>query len=131
MPTEAPRPGESSLEDSSSDHVSGANQAQLLEELAKVEHELETLAEYRQQLREKIEGMEGWLSDARALAGEIESLVAKRDALRALALPQSEDERRAERESHPDFGELERVEGELVFRRRALEQRRDGKEAVR
>ena len=29
----------------------------LLEELAQVEHELEALAEYRKQLREKIEGM--------------------------------------------------------------------------
>ncbi|MFT5152128.1 MAG: serine/threonine protein kinase, partial [Planctomycetota bacterium] len=77
---------------------------------------------------EKIEGLETWLSDARGLTGEIPSLVAKRDELRSLALPQSAEERRLERESHPDFVELERMEGELVFRRRALAQRRDGKE---
>ncbi|MFT5050753.1 MAG: serine/threonine protein kinase, partial [Chlamydiales bacterium] len=77
---------------------------------------------------EKIEGLETWLSDARGLTGEIPSLVAKRDELRSLALPQSAKERRLERESHPDFAELERMEGELVFRRRALAQRRDGKE---
>jgi serine/threonine protein kinase/formylglycine-generating enzyme required for sulfatase activity len=74
---------------------------------------------------EKIEGLATWVSDARALTGEIDNLVAKRDELRAMALPQSEEER----QSHPDFAELERVEGELVFRRRALGQRRDGKEA--
>ncbi|MFT5478907.1 MAG: serine/threonine protein kinase, partial [Planctomycetota bacterium] len=78
---------------------------------------------------EKIEGLETWLSDARALAGETESLVAKRDELRSLALPQSEEERRGERESHPDFAELDRIGGELVFMRRALAQRRDGKAA--
>ncbi|MFT5154832.1 MAG: serine/threonine protein kinase/formylglycine-generating enzyme required for sulfatase activity [Planctomycetota bacterium] len=78
---------------------------------------------------EKIDGLEGWLSDARALAGEIESLVAKRSELRALALPQSDEERQAERERHPDFAELERMEGELIFRRRALARRRDDKEA--
>ena len=60
MPTEAPRPG------GTDDVVSGTasqkrpppepDQAHLLEELAQVEHELETLAEYRKQLREKIEG---------------------------------------------------------------------------
>ena len=58
MPTESPRPGESSLGDSTSDHLSGSDQEHLLEELAQVEHELEALAEYRKQLREKIEGLE-------------------------------------------------------------------------
>ncbi|MFT5154106.1 MAG: serine/threonine protein kinase, partial [Planctomycetota bacterium] len=76
-------------------------------------------------LPEKIEGFETWISDARALAAEIPKLRAKRDELRALALPQSY----AERERHPDLAEFERVNGELVFRRRALAQRRDGVEA--
>ena len=59
MPTESPRPGEAcaragsaSVGDAHVDH------AHLLEELAQVEHELEALAEYRKQLRAKIEGMD-------------------------------------------------------------------------
>ena len=54
MPTESPRPGESSLGACPSDHPSGADQAHLLEELAQVEHELEALGRYREELRERL-----------------------------------------------------------------------------
>ncbi|MFT5432571.1 MAG: sulfatase activating formylglycine-generating enzyme [Myxococcota bacterium] len=79
----------------------------------------------------KIAALAAWVSDARALTGEFESraVIAERDEWRKLALPQSQEERQADRESHPGFVELERGRGELVFRRRALAQRKDGHEA--
>ena len=59
MPTEAPRPGEGISVHDGQMHTPPRppDQEQLLEELAQVEHQLEALAEYRKQLRAKIEGM--------------------------------------------------------------------------
>jgi len=51
-----------------------------------------------------------------------------REELRSRALAPTEEERRADRETHPDYPELERLRGELAYRQRALAERRDGVE---
>ena len=51
MPTEAPRPGEPA-------YPPKPDHAQLLEELAQVEHQLEALVRYREELRRKLERRE-------------------------------------------------------------------------
>ena len=62
MLAKSPRPGETAspqIRASLTTVISEqADQAPLLEELAQVEHELEALAEYRKELREKIDGVE-------------------------------------------------------------------------
>ncbi|MFT5430180.1 MAG: serine/threonine protein kinase/formylglycine-generating enzyme required for sulfatase activity [Myxococcota bacterium] len=73
----------------------------------------------------KIETMTAWLTEARALIGQIPSLTKKRDELRALALPHSEEARRLLQESYPDTPEMHRLGLESNLRQHALTQRRD------
>ena len=51
---------------------------------------------------------------------------AKRDELRALALPRNEEQRQTERETHPEYVRITELEREIEAKRRALLQRRDG-----
>ncbi len=78
---------------------------------------------------ERIEEYRAWIAEARELVAELSLHRAKRDELRALALPQSTEERRAERESHADYPALVELERELAAKQRALAQRRDGQAA--
>ena len=75
---------------------------------------------------ENIEGYGKWIRDAQELVDDLHLHYAKRDDLRAMALPQSPEEREAERRSHADFGRLEKLPDEIQARRAALLQRRDG-----
>jgi serine/threonine protein kinase/formylglycine-generating enzyme required for sulfatase activity len=70
-----------------------------------------------------------WIEQARRLVDKLPVHREKLAQLRSHALPRTEEERRAERESHPDWGKLVALEGELAFRRRALSERRDGTRA--
>jgi len=73
-----------------------------------------------------IDRYRAWIEEAGRL---VDKLPAHRETLaqlRSHALPRTEEERRAERESHPDWASLVALEGELAFRRRALLERRDG-----
>jgi len=65
-----------------------------------------------------------WLARARALDADLALHLAKREELRALALPQTEEERLAEREAHPEFERLAPLAAELGSMRSALAIRR-------
>ncbi len=67
-----------------------------------------------------------WVDRAQLLVDDLPVHVAKRDELRAEALPRTEDERRRDRESHPGFAELTRLRAEVDAGEAALLQRRDG-----
>jgi len=62
---------------------------------------------------EKIDAFDAWMSQARKLTSKLPEHRAKRSELRANALPRNEEE-------------LDVLDGELLFRRRALARRRDG-----
>ncbi len=80
-------------------------------------------------LPEHIDAYRAWIPRARTLVAELPLWRAERDALQGRALPQTEDERRADLESHPDVEEWRRMRGAVLFFERTLAQRRDG-EAV-
>jgi len=67
-----------------------------------------------------------WIAETQELVDGLPLHHAKRDELRAQALPQPRQEREAERQQHPDFPRLEALAGEIAARRRALLERRDG-----
>jgi formylglycine-generating enzyme required for sulfatase activity/serine/threonine protein kinase len=75
---------------------------------------------------ERIEGYRAWIARGETLVGELPRHRAKRAELRALALPRSEEQRQAERASHPELARLAALKGEVEAKRRALLQRRDG-----
>jgi serine/threonine protein kinase/formylglycine-generating enzyme required for sulfatase activity len=75
---------------------------------------------------ERIPAYQAWISKAQALVDDLPLHEKKRSELRSLALPQSEQERLAERESHPDFGRVAELTGVITSKGRALLQRRDG-----
>src|SRR6185436_16709660 len=72
------------------------------------------------------ESYRAWILEAHALLERLPEHGEMLAALRAQALPRTEEERRAEREAHPDWPRLQAVESELASRRRALLGRRDG-----
>jgi len=63
---------------------------------------------------QNIERYEAWLADARRLLAELPVHRARRDGLRAKALPQSAEQRAAERASHPRLWRLAELDGELA-----------------
>jgi len=65
-----------------------------------------------------------WIERASELVADLPLHLAKREELRALALPQSEEERLAEREGHPESGRLAPQAAELGSMRNALAVRR-------
>ena len=67
-----------------------------------------------------------WVLKANELVAQLPSYRTKRQALRALALPRSEEQRQVERTSHPAFGEFSDLSGELESTRQSLLHRRDG-----
>ena len=68
----------------------------------------------------QIEAMQSWLTQAELLTDELPTLVAKRDQLRALALPQSAEQQQADREAHPEYEALQALEAKLGSRRSTL-----------
>jgi len=72
----------------------------------------------------QLEACRDWLNRAAKLLAEMPRLVAKREELRALALPRTEDERLSERAQHPEFPRLAELEAELGAKARALAARR-------
>jgi hypothetical protein len=78
---------------------------------------------------EKIEAMEAWLSGdvqrLRELKPGIETTIAK---LEARALPQSEEEAKRDRESHPRYAEWQRLSTELASLERAMRVRKGEEE---
>jgi serine/threonine protein kinase/formylglycine-generating enzyme required for sulfatase activity len=78
---------------------------------------------------EKISALRTWLDDATKLSEQLPSLISKRDELRASAIPQTDEEQRLERESHPDYPHLMRLEGRLPMERAALNVRLGGEPA--
>ena len=75
---------------------------------------------------ERLQAYEHWIQRARLLVDELPAHRAKRDEIRARALPWTDAEREAQRASHPAAAELERLAGEILCRTRARAQRRDG-----
>ncbi len=73
-----------------------------------------------------IDAYRTWMGEARVLVADLPLHRARRAELRQRALPWTEEERLAQRESSPDASELARLEGEIACQRRALLQRRDG-----
>ncbi len=65
-------------------------------------------------LPENIAAYEAWIEEARKRVADLPLHRTKRAELRAQALPQSAEERRAERESHPDYARWVELEGELT-----------------
>ncbi|NOT29479.1 MAG: SUMF1/EgtB/PvdO family nonheme iron enzyme [Planctomycetes bacterium] len=63
---------------------------------------------------ENISAYESWIEEARKRVAELPQHRSKRAELRSKALPQSAEERRAERESHPDYLRWVALEGELT-----------------
>ena len=70
--------------------------------------------------------LSSWIDDAGEVIAELPSLTAKRDELRALALPQTPEELVAQRESHPEYVSLEKLRGALLMRQRAVAKRHRG-----
>jgi serine/threonine protein kinase len=66
---------------------------------------------------DQIPAYERWLSEAQALVDELPEHRRKRDELRALALPQTDEEREADRRSHPEFPRLAELEAALAAAR--------------
>ncbi|MFT7671322.1 MAG: serine/threonine protein kinase/formylglycine-generating enzyme required for sulfatase activity [Planctomycetota bacterium] len=81
-------------------------------------------------LPNKVEPLEAWLLRAEELLGNLPVLVEERDQLRANAIVQTEQERQAEREAHPDYQALVLMEGDLSYRRKALAVRRGEAEVL-
>jgi len=75
---------------------------------------------------ESIERFQEWIQRARRLVDKLPEHRTTLAQLRAHALPRTEEERRAERESHSDWKPLQALGGEVAYRRRALLERRDG-----
>jgi len=62
---------------------------------------------------DKVEAYERWIGKAQALVDELPRHYAKRGELRAMALPQSVEEREADRQAHPEFPRLAELEAAL------------------
>ncbi len=69
---------------------------------------------------------EEWIESARALVADLPLHRATLAEVRAGAVPQSDEERRADRRAHPDTPRLETLPALIASRRAALVQRRDG-----
>ncbi|NOT30839.1 MAG: SUMF1/EgtB/PvdO family nonheme iron enzyme, partial [Planctomycetes bacterium] len=63
---------------------------------------------------ENISAYESWLEEARKRVADLPQHRSKRAELRSNALAQSAEERRVERESHPDYARWVELEGELT-----------------
>jgi formylglycine-generating enzyme required for sulfatase activity/serine/threonine protein kinase len=75
-------------------------------------------------LPEKIDALNGWIEEANKLTQELPALERKQAELRATAIPQTEEERQAERAAHPDLGKLDPLRAEIEAMRFALAVRR-------
>ncbi|MFT7670400.1 MAG: serine/threonine protein kinase/formylglycine-generating enzyme required for sulfatase activity [Planctomycetota bacterium] len=75
-------------------------------------------------LPEKIDALNGWIEEANKLRKELPALERKQAELRATAIPQTEEERQAERAAHPDLGKLDPLRAEIEAKRFALAIRR-------
>ncbi len=73
---------------------------------------------------DRIGAFEDWIERAQTLVNDLPTHIAKREELRAEAIPQSEEERRADRESHPNFARLAPLQAEIDAKQAALDQRR-------
>ena len=73
---------------------------------------------------ENLEAYRTWIGEAEQLIADLPLHLAKREELRSLALPRSEEQREAERRAHPEYETLQALEAELESRRRALAVRR-------
>ncbi|MHC4263682.1 MAG: bifunctional serine/threonine-protein kinase/formylglycine-generating enzyme family protein, partial [Planctomycetota bacterium] len=73
---------------------------------------------------ENLEAYRTWTAVAEALIADLPLHVAKREELRAMALPRADEQREAERRAHPEFEALQALEAELGSKRRALTVRR-------
>ncbi|MFT7670402.1 MAG: serine/threonine protein kinase, partial [Planctomycetota bacterium] len=73
---------------------------------------------------EKIDAFNGWIEEANKLTKELPALERKQAELRATAIPQTEEERQAERAAHPDLGKLDPLRAEVEAKRFALAIRR-------
>ena len=78
----------------------------------------------------RIEDYQDWIREGQELVEELPIHRRKRDELRSMALPRSDDECRADRESHEDFPKLATLEAKLGSLRVAQAQRRDGVKAT-
>jgi len=70
--------------------------------------------------------IEEWIERARYLEAQGPTLVAKRDELRAVAIPRTTEERQQDREAHPKFAEYLKLKAELSLRKR-IQGTREGK----
>ncbi|MEO0652207.1 MAG: formylglycine-generating enzyme family protein, partial [Planctomycetota bacterium] len=73
---------------------------------------------------ENLEAYRTWIGEAEALIADLPLHQAKREELRSLALPRSDEQREVERSAHPEYETLQRLEAELDSKRRALAVRR-------
>jgi len=73
---------------------------------------------------ERIADLRNWLVRAEALVSDLPLHLETRARLREKALPRSAEQREADRQAHPRFGELQALEGELSSKRSALAVRR-------
>jgi formylglycine-generating enzyme required for sulfatase activity/serine/threonine protein kinase len=80
-------------------------------------------------LPDRIGDFERWIERARELTANLPVYRTKRDELRARALPATDEEREAERRSHPAYREFHQTEGRIAGLRAALARRRDKTEA--
>jgi len=75
---------------------------------------------------DQIAAYHGWIEEAQRLVADLPLHRAKLKELRAAALPRSDEERIADRRSHPDLSRLERLPAQIAARRASLRARRDG-----
>ena len=75
---------------------------------------------------ERVESLAAWMQRAERLMEGLPALVAKRDQLRALAIPQSEPELLRQREAHPDYWEYTQLQLRAQVARYALQRRLSG-----
>jgi formylglycine-generating enzyme required for sulfatase activity len=73
---------------------------------------------------ENLDAYRVWIGESEKLLGDLPLHLAKREELRSLALPRSEEQREAERRAHPEYETLQALEAELDSKRRALAVRR-------
>ncbi|MFT7670610.1 MAG: formylglycine-generating enzyme required for sulfatase activity/serine/threonine protein kinase [Planctomycetota bacterium] len=73
---------------------------------------------------QRIGALTEWIEEATKLTGELPALERKQAELRATAIPQTEEERKAGRASHPDLGKLDPLRAEIAAKRAALAVRR-------
>lgn len=75
---------------------------------------------------DRIPAYEAWIEEAEAEVARLPSFIEQRDELRLRALPQTPEERAAERATHPDLPRLQDLDARITTLQRALDQRRSG-----